>query len=168
MKLLTLDDLDWLREKKNNYFKKKQPNSSQPIPLFENSIFNSSNWNCGEATPIRNFIYDLEYKDAKSWQYEFEVDYPEFNTYIDGDLFINLHYANDYTYVQLLVDGAINKELNDGLDVKSDYFTNQYFIKIYKRRGGIESFVLNGNPIKRNEYLSLLHILQSVGMLEEE
>lgn len=167
MKLITLDDLDKLRKDKKKYFKKELPTSSQPKKLFIDGEFSKNNWNCGEATPIRKLIIDIDSADKFKSQYEFEVTYNEFNTWLDGYVFINLHYIDDYTFLTITVDGSTNIEINDGFDVKSEDFVNQYLVKIYKRRGSIETFTLNGQPIKRNEYLSLLHVLQSIGLIKD-
>ena len=136
----------------------------QPKDMFDkNDVFNYNNWNCGQAQFIRHFVNSLEF--SVSYVREFDVDYKQFDFCISGAVIVILQYYEDFTYVQITVDGDIFRYSDNENEVT---FVDQYLIKIYKSRGAIEDFRKNGQPIKRNEYVELLNILQESGLIKYE
>lgn len=162
-KLITLDDLDELHMNKIKYFKDELKNKSLPAPLFcSDGNYNESNWNSGESTYIREFINVARYDRVKAKHYDFDVMYWEADINVYGELFITCDYIDDFTYLFITVDGKTYIADTD----RESNFINQYMVKIYKNRGNIHTFTHNGKPIKRNNYLSLLHILQSAKLIK--
>ena len=164
MKYITLDELEERHQKQVEYFKEKLKGSSIPKPLFkESGDFNEDNWNSGEGIIIRNVMREIESNGECSTRNEVELFYPEADLTVYARLIIHHTWIEDYQFLTILVDG--DTMVNDD-DV--NYFTDQYVIKVYKNRGGIELFLKNGKSITKNEYLSLLHILQSADLIKGE
>ena len=157
MRLISLKDLEKKRNSQMDWFKENNP-SSLPDPLFdEEGVFSNGNWNCGEATYIRQYINDLDYNASNVKEYEMKS---QNGHELFGEVIVVMSYFEDMTYVQITTRDNVE---TDDLDWYDNTIINQYFIQIYKSRGAIERFLHNGNPITRIEYLMLLNKIKATG-----
>lgn len=157
MKLLTLKDLEKSKNSQMDWFVTNNPNSL-PSSLFdEDGVFSNRNWNCGEAIYIRQYINDLDYNVSNVKEYEMQL--PD-GQEMFGEVIVAMSYFEDMTYVQITTRDNVETDNRDWYD---NTIINQYFIQIYKSRGGIERIVHNGKPITRNEYLMLLNKIKATG-----
>ncbi len=147
--MITKQILDELRSTQQKpYF------GSQAKEMFVNGCFNPENWNGGDGI-IRQYCYDIEYS-ANRWE-AFEVDWYVEDHLHSGDVIVQYAHFEDYNYVTVIVRGYDN----DNRD--SDWYIDQYLIQYYKSRGKTEKVLYNGNPIREDQYIVLLNMIETTG-----
>lgn len=152
-RIITRETLEHRHQQRIDYFTSGNSHyGSPPKKLFnDDSIFNESNWNGGDAI-IRQFTGHLEDKD----RYVGEFDYLNYGY----SLISSWQYYEDMNYVNIVLRKYCHDEETFE---KEDWTYDTYLIVYYKRRGVTDEVQLNGKRVTYDEYVNLLNIIEASG-----